>query len=195
MSTSKQKLREASKKPYVGWIRKELEITNTKVRKWCDWNPDGGDYEANIETRGITIPIPVCEWSFLVGLHEIGHVSTGSRLYSYLMEYNAEKWAIKRAKESYGVINEEYEEDARQYVKQHLIANLRESDLKITKVKPYVISWLNETPESIMGYLTNDENEQPVNTNIHLRRINFYISSITSVVSKQWSVFQRMVQK
>lgn len=194
MSTSKQKLREASKKPYVGWIRNELQITNSKVRKWCDWNPDGGDYEANIETRGIIIPIPVCEWSFLVGLHEIGHVSTGSRLYSYLMEYNAEKWAIKRAKESYSVINEEYEEDARRYVKQHLIANLQESDLKITKVKPYVLSWLNETPESIMECITN-ENEQPVNTNIHLRRINFYISSITSLVSKQWSVFQRMVQK
>ena len=79
----------------------------------------------------------------------MGHVSTGDRLYSYLMEYNAEKWAIRRAKESYGVVCPEYEEDARSYVKKHLIENLVFSELSIEKVKPYVLEWLNETRSSI----------------------------------------------
>lgn len=192
MSVTKQKLKQANEKPYLGYVRNELQITKSKVRKWCEWNPDEGEFEANIEARSIIIPIPVCEWSFLVALHEIGHVSTGHRLYSYLMEYNAEKWAIKRAKESYGVVNEEYEEDARQYVKQHLIANLQDSDLKITKVKPYVLSWLKETPDSIMEYVQN-ENEQSINNNNHHRHISFRISSIFGLVSKQWSIFQRVV--
>jgi hypothetical protein len=193
MSVTKQKLKEAEEKPYLGWIRNELQITNTKVAKWCVWDPEEGDFVAYIDSRRVIIPIPVCDWSFLIGLHEIGHVSTGHRLYSYLMEYNAEKWAIKRAKDNYGIVSLEYEEDAKRYVKQHLIANLIDSDLKITKIKPYVLDWLNETPETIMEYIQN-ENEQPINTDTLPRRSSFYFSTITSLVSKQWSIFQRLVQ-
>ena len=135
--------------PYLDWTREQLAITKTKVHKWKVWDSGDGDYEAFIESRRVVIPHPIDDWSFLVTLHEMGHVSTGDRLYSYLMEYNAEKWAIRRAKESYGVVCPEYEEDARSYVKKHLIENLVFSELSIEKVKPYVLEWLNETRSSI----------------------------------------------
>jgi hypothetical protein len=139
-----------TKKEYKNFIKAELKITNVKVKKWLKWHPDGDQgYEAFIEARRVCLPIPECEWSFLVGLHEIGHVSTGERLYSYLMEYNAEKWAIRRAKESYGIICPDYEEDAKNYVKDHLIENLVFSDLRLKKVKPYVLDWIGETQSSL----------------------------------------------
>jgi hypothetical protein len=138
---------------YKKWLRQELEITNVKVKKWVDWDPDSNIYEAFIESRRVVIPKPVDDWSFLVALHELGHVSTGERIHSYLSEYNAEKWAIKRAKESYQVQCLEYEEDARIYVKKHLIENLIFTELALEKVKPYVLDWLGETKESILKHV------------------------------------------
>ena len=135
--------------PYLHWTKEQLALTKTKVHKWKIWDSDDGNYEAFIESRRVIIPFPIDDWSFLVTLHEIGHISTGERLYSYLMEYNAERWAIRRAKEKYNVICPKYENDARNYVKNHLIENLVFSELSIEKVKPYVLEWLQETPSSI----------------------------------------------
>jgi hypothetical protein len=143
------KLKENQSQPYLNWTREQLAVTKTKVHKWKVWDSDDGDYEAFIESRRVVIPLPIDDWSFLVTLHEIGHISTGERLYSYLMEYNAEKWAIRRAKDSYGVVCPDYEEDARNYVRKHLIENLVFSELSIEKVKPYVLEWLKETRSSI----------------------------------------------
>jgi hypothetical protein len=134
---------------YSKWIKEQLEITNTRVRKWVDWNPDSTVYEAFFESRSVIIPRPTDSWSFLIGLHEIGHISTGERLFSYLAEYNAEKWAIQRAKKIYNIENIDYIEDAKNYVRTHLLDNLAFSSLTINKVKPYVLEWLNETSETI----------------------------------------------
>lgn len=142
-------------KEYLKRVREQLQITNTKVRKWVDWDDDY-IYEAFSETRYVIIPKPTDEWSFLVALHEIGHISTGERRHSYLQEYNAEKWAIKRAKEHYGIENPEYIEDAKIYVKKHLITNLLQTDLKLEKVKTYVLEWIGETHESIKKILQEE---------------------------------------
>lgn len=139
-----QQLKQANAKPYYKWFRNELNLTNCKVAKWLVWDPDNGDYFADIDSRRVTVPIPVCDWSFLVALHELGHVSTGFRLRHYLMEYNAERWAIKRAKESYGVYSEEYVQEAKSYVKWHLDCELKHTELTIDKVKPYVLEWIEE---------------------------------------------------
>lgn len=150
MVNTNQKLSIANSKPYLGWLREQLSTTNCKVRKWLDWDPDNGEYLALIDSRMIITPIPVCDWSFLVALHELGHVSTGYRLHSYLMEYNAEKWAIKRAEEAYGIACPEYVEDAKNYVRNHLVENLSYTGLSVDKVKPYVLDWLGETKQSIL---------------------------------------------
>lgn len=139
-----------SKNLYKDWVKNELKITNTKVRKWLEWIPEGDNgYQAFIESRRVNIPIPQCDWSFMVALHEIGHVSTGYRMHSYLMEYNAERWAIKRAKKTYNIESADYIQDAKEYVKDHLLENLLFSDLDINKVKPYVLEWIGETKLSI----------------------------------------------
>lgn len=140
---------------YEKFVKEQLKITNTKVHKWVDWNPESSVYEAFIATRRVVIPKPVCDWSFLVALHEIGHVSTGERLYSYLQEYNAERWAIRRAKEAYGIVCPSYELDARRYVKRHLIENLVFSELPLQSVKPYVYDWLGESPDTIKKEITS----------------------------------------
>lgn len=134
---------------YTKWIKEQLKITNTKVKRWVDWDPESNVYEAFYDQRKVTIPRPVDDWSFLVALHEIGHISTGDRMRAYLSEYNAECWAIRRAKESYNVICDEYVEDAKNYVRNHLISDLLYTDLQLEKVKPYVLAWLGETSDSM----------------------------------------------
>lgn len=143
---------------YLKHVREQLQITNTRVRKWAEWDDDYV-YEAFSETRSVIIPKPFDDWSFLVALHEIGHISTGERRYSYLQEYNAEKWAIRRAKESYGIYDEKYVEDAKYYVKKHLISNLIQQDLNIEKVKVYVLDWLGETRDSMLKQIAVAELE------------------------------------
>jgi len=138
---------------YNKWLRHELKTTNVRVKKWVDWDPDGDSYEAFIEDRKVIIPRPVDDWSFLVALHELGHVSTGDRMHAYLSEYNAEKWAIKRASESYQVQCLEYVEDAKIYVKSHLLEDLIFTELALEKVKPYVLEWLGETKHSILKHV------------------------------------------
>lgn len=159
---------------YREWVKDELKITNTKVRKWLKWIPEGDNgYQAFIDSRRVSIPNPECEWSFMVALHEIGHVSTGYRMHSYLMEYNAERWAIKRAKQTYNIECADYIQDAKEYVRDHLLENLLFSDLEIHKVKPYVLEWIGETKLSISQEILQMHNEgriesgsfEPVNIN------------------------------
>ena len=152
----------SSEEVYKQWVKEQLKIVNCKVHTWKDWSEEGS-YEAFIDSRRVVIPTPKDDWSFLVALHEIGHVSTGHRLYTYLMEYNAEKWAIKRAKDAYGIVCPEYEEDAKNYVRAKLIGDLKFSELSVDKVKSYVLDWLGETPQS-MSQLVSEAKfiEEPV---------------------------------
>jgi hypothetical protein len=135
--------------PYYGWVREQLAITKVKVRKWVEWNPESDQYEAFYDNRSVVIPIPVDEWSFLVCLHEIGHLSSGDRIYSYLREYNAEQWAINRAKQAYNIENLDYELDAKWYVTSHLLQDLFYSELTFEKIKPHVLSWLGHDKDSL----------------------------------------------
>ena len=36
---------------YTNWIKEQLKITNVKVKKWVEWNPDSDVYEAFYEQR------------------------------------------------------------------------------------------------------------------------------------------------
>jgi len=165
------------KKPYDKWLREQLAVTKTKVHKWCLWDiDDTNSYVAYIDTRRVSIPTPECDWSFLVCLHEIGHVSTGYRLYSYLMEYNAERWAIKRAKDVYNVYDESYIKDDKGYVKTHLIENLLFSELKPEKVKPYVYDWLGETPRSIAREIIKLHKNDQIKSDYHTLDLAYWKS-------------------
>lgn len=148
--STKAKLAEASKLPYLGWVREQLSETNSAVRRWIEWDPDLDVYEAFYDARQVTIPIPVCDWSFLVCLHEIGHISTGDRRYSYLAEYNAETWAMRRAQQRYAVWNDDYLLDSKAYVHHHLVQNVLYSSLEVGKVKHHVLDWLGISAEQVL---------------------------------------------
>ena len=151
-------------KPYKAWLQAQLKLTKVNVQRWLPWNPEGDQgYQAYIHSRRVNIPIPECDWSFLVGLHEIGHVSTGDRLYSHLMEYNAERWAIRRGKEAYGIVCPAYELDAKEYVKYHLIKDLAFSELKLKQVKPYVLDWIETDIKDILESVKISQNEYSLN--------------------------------
>lgn len=150
-SNNAKLLAEASKLPYLGYIRQQLDLTNVRVRKWLPWDLEETVYEAFIEQRQVILPIPVCEWSFLVGLHEIGHVSTGERRFSYLQEYNAERWAIKRAKQVYQIECLEYEKDAKRQVWMHIVQNYLFYCLELNQIKPYVLDWIGATLDQVVS--------------------------------------------
>lgn len=132
-------------------IRKELKMRNIRVQKWCVEEPPNA-YEAYIESRLVRIPKPVDLFTFHVCLHEIGHIVTGDRLYSYLQEYNAEKWAIKRA-EYYGIIDESYIRDAKLYVLKYCITDSLVHGLD--NIRPYVLEWIGVN-ESQFSQLVTD---------------------------------------
>lgn len=146
---TRAKLKAAQQLPYLSLVREQLKETKTRVRKWVEWNPDSDVYEACFSSRRVVIPIPTCEWSFLVCLHEIGHISTGERVQSYLSEYNAERWAIARAKQRYSVSCSDYDEDAKMYVHHHLMQNILYHGLDCKSVRPYVLDWLHITSEEL----------------------------------------------
>jgi hypothetical protein len=143
------RFKESKNLPYYGWIREQLTLTKVKVRRWVEWDPESDQYEAFYDNRSVVIPIPIDEWSFLVGLHEIGHLSSGDRIYSYLREYNAEQWAMKRAKRLYNIENLDYELDAKWYVTSHLLQDLFYSELTFEKIKPHVLNWLGHDKDSL----------------------------------------------
>lgn len=149
-SNSRASLRRVANLPYLHWVREQLEVTKTRVRRWIDWDPDLDQYEAFYHSRQVSIPVPECDWSFLVCLHEIGHISTGERCHSYLAEYNAERWAIKRGYDWYGVYNNDYVQDAKRYVQFHLIQDIVHYDLGVERVKPCVLDWIGITAEQVL---------------------------------------------
>lgn len=148
--STRAKLAEASKLPYLGWVREQLAETNCSVKKWIEWNPELDVYEAFYDTRQVIIPIPICDWSFLVCLHEIGHISTGDRRYSYLAEYNAEVWAMRRAQQRYAIGSEEYLRDSKIYVYSHLVQNILYSGLAVDKIKHHVLYWLEKSADGVL---------------------------------------------
>jgi len=144
-----------TKTAYTRYVKEQLATTNTRVRRWLDWDPDGVGYEAYYDTRRVSIPKPVCDWSFLVCLHEIGHISTGDRQYGYLAEYNAEKWAIKRAYKQYDIAHYLYELDAKEYVKAHVNDDIKHHKLGLYDIKPYVLSWIYDPHNTFIDYNIN----------------------------------------
>lgn len=162
----KQKLKEAERHPYINWFREQLKITNTKVHKWSEWD-ENIVYEAFVASRRVHVPIPIDSFSFLVALHEIGHISTGERLYSYLSEYNCERWAIRRAKEAYNVVDADYEVDAKIYVLKHLVMDLLDTELTLNKVKPYVKEWIGLNDQQIAKHILKLDRKKQLHCKIN----------------------------
>jgi len=137
-----------TKNSYKGIIQKEAKRRKIKVLRW---HKPGSvpTYEAYFESRSIRVPDPIDDHHFLICLHEIGHLVTGERNYSYLMEYNAEQWAINRAKERYNIVDELYIVDAKEYVIRCMIADIVVRGLKINQIKQKVLDWIGISKKEV----------------------------------------------
>ena len=137
---------------YKDIIRKEVKKRGIKVLRWH--KPGSvGTYEAYFDSRSVRVPEPQDDYHFLICLHEIGHLVTGERMYSYLMEYNAEQWAMKRGKEVYGVVDSIYEVDAKEYVVRCIVADIVARGLKVHQIKQKVLDWIGITHKEVQEVL------------------------------------------
>lgn len=143
-----RKLAATNKKPYIQWIRDELTEHDVRVHRWREFNWEE-TYWAYFDSRRVSIPVPQCKYSMLIALHEVGHIVKGERLYAYLAEYQAEKWAISTAANKYGFVSKKYESSARDYVYQHLLEDVVFRQLPLTKIKKNVLKWIGVTTQKI----------------------------------------------
>jgi hypothetical protein len=143
-----KRLAATNKKPYVQWIRDELTEHDVRVHRWGEFNWEE-TYYAYFDSRRVFIPAPQCKYSMLIALHEVGHIVKGERLYAYLAEYQAEKWAISTGAKKYGIVSKKYESSARDYVYQHLLEDVVFRQLPLTKIKKNVLKWIGVTTRKI----------------------------------------------
>ncbi len=100
----------------------------------------------------IKIPILVSVEHFMVALHEIGHIVSGSVEPPYLDEYNAEMYALKTAK-LYKIENENYIENARAYVLHQLsMEHNKECYLKLSDIPDYIIEFVKPLEPNLKSW-------------------------------------------
>lgn len=105
-----------------------------------------------VKTREITTPERFkTPYYFLVALHEIGHIICHDRRnskpykYNYMCEYDTEIFTIKCSKSLSFIPNdhlEYYIEDAKAYVLQCLIKDIRKYKLTESDVNKHVLKWI-----------------------------------------------------
>jgi hypothetical protein len=133
---------------YEKWIKDELKENKIRVHKWGEFN-DNEIYYAYFESRRVYIPRPVCDYSMLIGLHEIGHLVRGNHIYGCIAEYEAEIWAINTAYKKYNIRNKEYELTGKDYIYNNLLEDIVFRLLPIEKIPKKIIKWVNKTPNII----------------------------------------------
>jgi hypothetical protein len=139
-----KKQAQMNKKPYIDWVKSELKRHDVRVHRWRKFNWEE-TYFAYFDSRRVSIPIPECKYSLLIALHEIGHIVKGERLYAYLAEYQAEKWAMETAQSKYGITYKKYENSAKEYVYQHLLEDVVFRMLPLNKIQRKVLKWIGVT--------------------------------------------------
>ena len=136
-------------KEYVYWVKDELKKNRIRVQRWGKFSPHE-IYYAYFQSRRVYIPIPECDFSFMVSLHEIGHIVSGDSFYGHIAEYNAERWAIHRAKVKYGIINESFEESGKDYIYEQLIEDIIFRSFDYKKLDPNIKRWLKIPQKTIL---------------------------------------------
>jgi hypothetical protein len=166
-----ERIEKQNKKPYIKWIKDELKKYNVRVHRWGEFIDDEIFY-AYFDSRRVYIPIPECDYSFTLALHEIGHILLGNNKYGHIAEYNAEIWCLELAKEKYNIYDEEYELTAKEYVYEEILKDIIYQCLPPTKINPQILKWLETNPKTIKSdaqdfYLkVKDELRKPHRQNI-----------------------------
>jgi len=146
--TAEPAYKRAQKSKYYDIVRPLLDKYGIRVKQWEDYDPHKA-YWADFDLHSVHLPIPNCNWSLYICLHEIGHLVHGSRQYSYLQEYHAEKYALKilEKMEMRGfatMVN-----NGKKYVLQNVLQDIIFSQLNPNSVRREVRAWLGITPKRL----------------------------------------------
>jgi hypothetical protein len=139
---------------YEKWIRNELKENKIRVHRWGEFNDDE-TYYAYFESRRVYIPRPICTYSLLIALHEIGHLVRGNHKYGYIAEYEAEMWAINTALKKYNIKNKKYETSSKVYVYENLLEDIVFRFLPLHKIQKRIIKWIGVSLHKIKKDVIN----------------------------------------
>lgn len=144
----KSGVRFAKKSKYYHVVKPLLDKHGISVRKWAEYGADCV-YFADFETHAAYLPIPDCEWSCYICLHEIGHLVKGSRMYSYLQEYHAETYALERVQSMNLKGASAMVKNGKAYVLNNILQDIIFNNLSPNSVRKEVREWLNTTPKQL----------------------------------------------
>lgn len=140
--------RKAQQSKYYHIVKPLIDRYGIHVRKWVDYNPKD-TYWADFDQHSALLPIPDCNWSLYICLHEIGHLVKGSRDHSYLQEYHAEKYALGMV-EKLGLRGfASMVKNGKRYVLQNTIQDIVLHGLNPNSVRKEVRAWLGITPRRL----------------------------------------------
>lgn len=152
------KINKQNDKPYIQWVKNELNQYNIKVQKWGEFN-DTDMYYAYFNSNRVYIPIPQCDYSFLVSLHEIGHIVTGNNILGHIAEYTAEKWAVDVAKKKYKIINDEFITIGKDYIYENLLEDIVYRMFDYNQLDKNIQKWIGKSKRDIKYDSINYYNE------------------------------------
>ena len=156
---------------YQDEINKLLRFYNITVVQWsksaCGW--------ARKSNRTIKIPPPTTIENFLICLHEIRHITQPGGP-NYVMEYDAERWAIDYA-QKLGFDTKSYERRAKMYVLKNIAKGINRG-LRVHRVKPEILNWLpidiTEWEGNKVYLYAGDKKRSRDNIIIEMRKPNNY---------------------
>lgn len=146
--STKSLSKKAAESKYYYIIKPLLKQHNIKVKKWTVYS-DTDIYWADFELRSVTLPIPNCDWSLYVCLHEIGHIVRGSRVHNYLQEYHAEQYALEMLERLNLRGFASMVKSGRKYVLNNILQDIVFYGLNPNAVRPEVRKWLGTTPRRL----------------------------------------------
>lgn len=147
-STDQPAYIKAKKSKYYNQVRSLLDRHGIRVRGWHDYD-EVDAYWADFDQHSVKLPIPNCNWSLYVCFHEIGHLVTGSRQYSYLQEYHAEKYALSQVEKLQLKGFATMVKNGKKYVLQNLLQDIIFHQLNPNTVRKEVRAWLGITPKRL----------------------------------------------
>ena len=138
----------AQNSKYYHIVKPLLDQYGIRVRKWQVYDPNDV-YWADFDAHSALLPIPNCDWSLYICLHEIGHLVKGSRMHSYLQEYHAEKYALSKIEELQLRGFASMVKNGKKYVLQNILQDMIFHNLNPNAVRKEVRAWLGTTPKRL----------------------------------------------
>lgn len=144
----KSSSKRAAESKYYYVIKPLLDQHGIRVQKWVDYDPKQV-YWADFDQHAVHLPIPNCNWSCYICLHEIGHLVKGSRRYCYLQEYHAETYALSRVEKLNLVGFATMVKNGKKYVLNNTLQDIIFEGLNPNFVRREVRAWLGITPKRL----------------------------------------------